>query len=122
MEKITATTELKNAILLLEAEQRDKGIALKEQFQNINPLNLIKETLKDEKTSSGIIENMIVSGLGMATGYLAKKIFVGSSANLFRKMLGSVVQIGTTRAITQNAQTIKAVSQVLFNMYSSKKK
>ena len=123
MGNITATTELKNAILLLETEQRAKGLALKEQFKNINLLNLIKETLKEEDTSSpGILENMIASGVGMATGYLTRKIFVGSSANIFRKMLGYGVQVVTTRVITQNAQTIKAVTQLLLNIYSSKKK
>ncbi len=122
MENITATIELKNAILLLETEHRAKGLALKEQFKNINPINLIKETLKEDDISPGIIENMIFNGVGMATGYLTRKIFVGSSSNIFKKMLGSAIQIGTTRVIAQNAQTIKAVSQLLLNMFLSKKK
>lgn len=121
MESITSTTELKNAILLQEKEQYAKGLALKEQFKNITLLNLIKGTLKEKDTSPGILDNMIASGAGMATGYLTRKIIVGSSKNVFRKILGSAVQVGTKRAITQNAQTIKAVGLLLFKMYSSKK-
>jgi hypothetical protein len=125
MKNITSTTELKNAIQLLEIEQRVKGEELKEQFtvtyKSINPLSLIKETLKGDETSPGIIENIIVGGVGLATGYLTRKVFVGPSANIIRKLLGSALQFGATSLITQNAQTIKSVGQLLYDLYSTKK-
>jgi len=122
MENITSTTELKNAILLLEVEQRAKGLELKEQFASINPLSLFKEAIEDGTSSPGIIENIIVGGVGLATGYLTRKVFVGSSSNIFRKLVGTALQFGATSVIAQNANTIKSVGQLLLNLYSSKKK
>jgi hypothetical protein len=122
MENITSTTELKNAILLLEIEQRAQGLELKEQLASIKPLDLVKEAFKGDDESPGIIENVIVGGVGLATGYLTRKIFIGSSGNIFRKLLGTALQFGATSVITQNAQTIKSVGQLLLNLYPSKKK
>lgn len=122
MKNITSTTELKNAILLLEIEQRAKGLELKQEFANINPLSLIKETFRGEDKSTGIIENVIVGGVGLAAGFLTRKVFVGSSANIFRKLLGSALQFGATTVIAQNSQSIKSVGQFLFSLYPSKKK
>jgi hypothetical protein len=125
MDNITSTTDLKNAILLLETEQRIKGLELKEQFavtyKSINPLSLIKETLNGNNPSPGILENIIVGGVGLASGYLTRKIFVGASGNIIRKLVGSALQFGATSLITQNAQTIKSVGQLLFSLYSSKR-
>jgi hypothetical protein len=126
MENITSTTDLKSAILLQEAEQRIKGIELQEQlaitYKSINPLTLLKETLNGDKSSPGILENMIIGGVGLATGYLTRRVFVGPSANIFRKLLGSALQFGATSTITQNAGTIKSLGQLLYKIYSSKKK
>ncbi|MBN1989338.1 MAG: hypothetical protein JW783_08085 [Bacteroidales bacterium] len=126
MANITSTTELKNAIVALETEQRAKGVELKEQFsvayKSVDPIDLIKETIKGGIISPGVIENIIVGGVGLASGYLTRKIFVGSSANLIKKLLGSALQLGATALVTQNAQTIKYVGQLLFNLYSSRKK
>lgn len=126
MENITSTTDLKNAILLLEAEHHAKSLELKEEFtvayKSINPLNLIKETLNGDDSSPGILENIVTGGIGLATGYITRRLFIGPSANVFRKLLGSALQFGTTSLIAKNGQTIKSVGQLLFNLYSSKKK
>ena len=121
MENITSTAELKNAIVLLEMEQRAKGLELKEQFSNINPLNLMSETLTGDDSSPGILENIVVGGVSLATGYLTRKIFVGSSGNVFRKLIGTALQFGATSIITQNAQAIKSAGQLLYNLFPSKK-
>ncbi|PKP36088.1 MAG: hypothetical protein CVT98_09215 [Bacteroidetes bacterium HGW-Bacteroidetes-15] len=126
MENITSTTDLKNAILLLEAEQRAKGLELKDEYaeayKSINPINLIKETLHGDNSSPGILENIIIGGVGLATGYITRRLFVGPSANIFRKLIGSALQFGTTSLIAKNGQTIKSLGQLLFDLYSSKKK
>ena len=117
MEKITSSTELKNAITLLKSEQLAKGLELKEQFTNINPLNLIKKALKDGAKSPGIIDNVIVGGVGLAAGYLTRIFYVGSSANIFRKLLGVLLQFGATSVVTQNASIVKSLGQLLFNLH-----
>jgi hypothetical protein len=117
MEKITSSIELKNAIILLESEQLAKGLLIKEQLTNINPLNLIKRALKDGAKSPGIIENVIVGGVGLAAGYLTRIFYVGSSANIFRKLLGVALQFGATSVVTQNAPIVKSLGQLLLNLH-----
>ena len=121
MENITSTTDLKNAILLLETDLHVKGLELQEQFSNINPLNLISETLKGDDSSPGILENIVVGGVSLATGYLTRKIFVGSSGNVFRKLIGTALQFGATSVVTQNSNILKAFGKFILNKHSASK-
>ncbi|MFZ0282609.1 MAG: hypothetical protein WAL29_13245, partial [Bacteroidales bacterium] len=61
MQKITSTAELKNAIQLLEAEQAEKEMLLKEQFSiavdSFKPSNLIASSLNDITKSPYLIDN-----------------------------------------------------------------
>jgi hypothetical protein len=121
MEKLTSSAGLKAAILLLEAEHRQKGSALKEQFENINPLNLINGALSGGETP-GTLEKLIVSGAGLALGYLSRKIFVGSSGNMLRILIGKALQFGAASLVANSPQAIKYVGQLLYKFYSSNKK
>jgi hypothetical protein len=115
MTTITNYTELKQAIQLIEAEQKAKGQELKEQFfltfASLNPLSLSQGHGNGLFGSSSFVENILVNILGMATGFLSKKAVVGSSHNIFRNIIGSVVQAGTTGVIIKNADTVKTIGQ-----------
>jgi hypothetical protein len=125
MENITSIAGLKNAIQLLEAEQAVKGQILKEQFHNtyerLKPASLLKGTLKDIVSSPNLIENILGTTIGLATGYLTKKIVIGASGNLFRKLFGSVMQIGVTNAVAHHPDTIKSLGQAIIQRISQKK-
>jgi hypothetical protein len=125
MEKITSAAGLKNAILLLEANQVIQGKLLKEQFtatyESFKPVNLIKSSLKDLASSPYLIDNILATAIGLATGFLSKKIFVGSSGNLFRKLLGSFLQAGVTNTVSQHPDTIKSFGQLIFQYFLRKR-
>jgi hypothetical protein len=125
MEKITSATGLKDAILLLEADQVMQGQLLKEQFSSIyesfKPVNLIKNSLKDLASSPYLIDNILATAIGLATGFLSKKIFVGSSGNLFRKLLGSFLQAGVTNTVSQHPDTLKSFGQLIFQYFLRKR-
>jgi hypothetical protein len=125
MEKITSAAGLKNAILLLEADQVIQGQVLKEQFyftyESFKPVNLIKSTLKDLASSPNLIDNILATAIGLATGFLSKKLFVGSSGNLFRKLLGSFLQAGVTNTVSQHPDTIKSFGQLIFQYFFRKR-
>jgi len=126
MQNITTTLELKNAIQFLEVEQAFKGQELKDQFyityQSLKPANLILGTLKDIATSPNLIDNLLGTVIGLGTGYLSKKIVVGASGNIFRKLLGSILQVGVTNAVAQHPEGIKSFGQFIFQQIFRKKK
>jgi hypothetical protein len=126
MQKITSVAELKNAIQILENEQRVKGNALKEQvlltYESLKPVNLIKNTIKELISSTLQVENISGAAAGMLSGYLMKKLFVGKSTSPFKKLLGLVFQYGITNLMAQNSAVIKSAGLALFQYFRGKKK
>jgi hypothetical protein len=126
MEKVSSAEELRNAIQLLEVEQKIKGELLKKQvmitYESLRPVNLIKNTLEDLFSSSFKGENISGIAAGLTGGYLLKKIFVGRSGNPFKKLVGSIIQFGITNLIAQNSQVIKSFADVVIRLISGKKK
>jgi hypothetical protein len=59
--------------------------------------------------------------LGLATGYLSRKIVVGASGNIFRKLLGSILQFGVTNIVAQHPDVIKSIGQFIFQHIFRKK-
>jgi hypothetical protein len=57
----------------------------------------------------------------LATGYLSKKIIIGTSANIFRKLIGSVLQLGVTSAVSQHPDTIKSLGHFILKKIFDKK-
>lgn len=125
MQKRTSITELKEAIQLLEFEQTIKLELLKEQFhltyESLKPVNIIKNTIRDVVKSPNLIENALGTVIGLASGYVSKKIFIGTSSNVIRKLLGSILQFGVTSIVTKNPDAIKSAGQYLFQSVFRKK-
>jgi hypothetical protein len=125
MQTITSVAGLKNSILLLEAEQSIKGRLLKDQlfitYESLKPVNLIKHTLKEISSSPYLIDNISGSAMGLLSGFLSRKIFVGTSGNLIKKLIGSVLQFGITNIVAQNSDVIKSVGQTILHHFFRKK-
>lgn len=125
MEKINSTTALKNAIQLLEVEQSIHRERLEVQLyltiEGLKPINLLKSTFKDFTTSPSLIENILGTGVGLASGYLSKKIVIGASGNIIRKLVGSMVQFGVTNLVSQHQKAIISYGQLIFQKVFHKK-
>ncbi len=125
MQKITSAKELKDAIRFLEEKQADQGRVLKEQFfiviESIKPVNIIKNTFKEVATSPKLISEILSTLIGLAAGYISNKTIVGSSGNLFRKLVGTVLQFGVTTLIIKNPEAVKSLGQTLLQRFLSKK-
>jgi hypothetical protein len=121
MYNITSSAELKNAIQLLEVEHARQGQLLQEQFhltyESLKPINIIKSTVKDIASSPYLMDNLLGSVMGLATGYLSKKIVVGASNNIFRKFFGSILQFGVTNLVAQHSDAIKSFGWFIFRHF-----
>lgn len=126
MENITTTVELKNAIQYLEIEQATQGRLLKEQFhltyKSLMPFNLFKSSLHEVTSSPFLIENILGTAIGLATGYFSKRMVVGASVNGMRKLLGSVLQVGVTKLVSKNPGAISSFGRFVFSRIFHKKK
>jgi hypothetical protein len=125
MQNISSTARLKNAIQLLEVEQAVKRQLLNEQLsftlESLKPLNLIRNAFRDVTSSPNMIENVLGTVIGLASGYASKRLFLGTSGNLIRKLLGSVLQFGVTNAVAQHPDAIKTLSQYIIQHLFHKK-
>jgi hypothetical protein len=125
MQNITSTTALRNAIQLLEVEQGIKGNLLKDHFyltvESFKPVALIKNALHDISASPKLIDNILSTTMGIASGFLTNRVFVGASGSLIRKLLGSVLQFGVTNVVAQHPDTIKSLGEVIMQFIFRKK-
>ena len=78
---------------------------------------LLKGTLKDIISSPYLIDNILGTTIGLATGYLSKKIVIGASGNIFRKLFGSAMQFGVTNVVAQHPDTIKSLGQAILHFH-----
>jgi hypothetical protein len=126
MQTITNTSQLKEAIQVLEADQVFNRELLKDQFyityESFKPANLIKNALKDIASSPNLINNALGAAIGMGTGFLSKKIVVGGSGNVFRKILGSIIQMGVSNAVSQHPDALISLGQMIFQHFFRKNK
>src|SRR5664280_1520308 len=108
MQSITSTVELKEAIRLLQEQQIYQGLILKEEFftvtESMKPINIIKSTFSQVTSSHDLLGNLLSTTVGLAAGYISKKTLVGSSANLLKKLFGTVFQFGVTTLIARNPE------------------
>jgi hypothetical protein len=113
MNQINSIANLKAAILLLEIKQADEKQLLREQLkittESLKPINLIKHTLIELTTLPEIKESLLNTVIGLVTGYLSKKIVIGSTHNPIKQILGYALQLGVTGVASKNADDIKSV-------------
>ena len=125
MNQINSITDLKAAIHLLETKRAIEEQLLREQLkitaESLKPVNLIKHTLSELTTSPEIKESLLSTLIGLATGYLSKKIIIGSTHNPIKQFLGYVLQLGVTGIASKNAGDIKSVVGGLISKFFRKK-
>lgn len=126
MENISTSAELKFAIEQLKIEQAEKGRLLKEQcyitYEAFKPIGLLKSVIKDIVSPSNLVDNLVGTAISIGSGYLSNKIVVGGSHNLFRKLLGTITQLGVTNVVAKNSNSIETFGKYLLHQLIHKKK
>ena len=105
MSTISSMDNLKLKIEKLETLQLQQLEELKnsalELVKSVSPVQLIKNTLREVMTSPGLKTNAMDAAVGIGAGMLAKKIFVNSSGNIFKKITGSALQFILTNFVSK---------------------
>lgn len=102
---------LETRILELEQVQAEQTTELKKSAVNvvesISPSSLLKNALKDIGSSAGLRSVALDTVIGIGTGFLGRKLFVGTSKNIFRKIAGSAVQFFVTNLVRRKMPDIR---------------
>jgi hypothetical protein len=126
METISSVADIKNSIRFLEADQELKGQQLRAQFNNISdslkPVNLLRNAVHEISSSPFLMKNIAGAALGLATGYLSKRVVFGASKNIIKRILGIALQFGVTNFIARHPDDIASYGQVLQKRIFSQKK
>ena len=125
MQNTSTSAELKFAIELLEAQCLQKKQQLKQQlaitFDSLKPINIIKNTIQDIASSPIINDSLLGTLIGLVTGYVTKKIAVGTSHNLLRKIIGSFLQVGVSTVVSKHSETIITIGKQLYQRLFQRK-
>lgn len=125
MEKIITTADLKIAIQQLEQKQADELVLLKAQFhttyENLKPINIIKNTFKEIISAPDLKTNIVNSVIGLATGFAAKKVFIGKTHNPLTKLAGVVIEMIVANKAVKNAEGIKSIGNIILQKIFNKR-
>lgn len=111
MEKQNAVATLKESIRILEIRQAEEGQQLNAQlrltYESLKPINLIKNSIKDLAESFEIKNSLFETIFTIVSGYFAQRMIVSSKSNVFKKLLGLLMQFGVSNIVLKNMETIR---------------
>lgn len=116
---------LKEAINALEVRQKEEEKLLQLQlinvYENLKPINIIKNLVNDVATTDNIKHDIINTFASLMSGFISKKIVVGKSKNPFLKLIGLGIQLGMTTLVSKNYDVIKDIFAQLVDRIQEKK-
>ncbi len=119
-QSISNQEELLAAITLLENKRSAQSSLVRKKFwtlyEGLKPVNLIKTTIEEVRNSPDLSGGMINSAIGIASGMITNKLFVGSSHNPVRKVVGTLLMFGVRKLITENQPIMNAIGNGILNL------
>ena len=125
MEKQNAVATLKESIRILEIRQAEEGQQLNAQlrlaYESLKPINLIKNSIKDLASSFEIKHSLLETIVSFISGYFAQRMIVSSKSNVFKKLLGVLMQFGVNNIVLKNIESIRIFISDLIGKFISPK-
>ena len=110
-----AKLEKKQEVELLELKQ-----SLREKYESLKPINIIKRTFS-QLTSSSDVKSSIVSEIaGIATGALTSKLLFGKTRNPLKMIGGLLFQFLVATYVSKQDISIDKITEKLSNFFSGK--
>lgn len=115
MKNTNQADALKDAIALLESNQAEELQLLRQQFHitydSLKPMNLIKKGFQDITSLPDIKNGLLNNAIGLATGYLSKKVLIGATRNPIKRILGTVLEFAVAGLVTKQVKEAKATAE-----------
>jgi hypothetical protein len=106
------TETLSLAILMLEKKRElyfeDLKANLAFSYKTLQPLNLVKSGIKELVGSPEVKQGLFSNLVGLAGGFITKKMIIGPAAGMIRNSIGTVMQIIMTNLVSRKTATLVA--------------
>jgi hypothetical protein len=124
--QINNSSQLKAAINLLEQQKITQKQELTRQYhiayESLKPVNILKASLNKVLNSHEVTDNIIDTSISVGAGLLSKKLLVGKSAGIAKKLFGLALELGVAGLVAKNTKLIKTGSlNLLSRIFKSKK-
>ena len=110
--EINTSADLQAAIKRLEQQSELQKEMVVEQFhetyESLKPMNLLKSSLNKVVHAPGVVENIINATLGLGAGVFSKKLLIGKSTGILKKLLGAAVEFGVAGLVSKNSGSLKS--------------
>ena len=126
MKNTNATDTLKEMIIVQNMIYDNDLEQLKYQFdvayESIKPINLVKNLFQQVTASPDIRNNLLSNIIGFSTGFISKKLLLGSSHNPIKKVLGTLFEFAVANTVAKHSDGIKSIGGNLFTRLLNKVK
>ncbi len=126
MKNTNATDTLKEMIIVQNMIYDNDLEQLKDQFdvayESIKPINLVKNLFQQVTASADIRNNLLSNIIGFSTGFISKKLLLGSSHNPIKKVLGTLFEFAVANTVAKHSDGIKSIGGNLFTRLLNKVK
>ena len=116
---ITGKKNLEETIIELEKRKIAQHNSLMDQLhittESLKPKNLIKGAFSRVVHSPDARASLIKTIAGVGIGMLTKKLFIGKSTSLVKKVLGNAVRFGVTKTAINNTGRVRAYGTAIYN-------
>jgi hypothetical protein len=125
MNTINSVVLLREAIFELEIKQKEQGQIIKEKFhaikENLKPANIIRNTFDEVASSPKLRSNLMGALVGLGAAYFSRKLVVGRSASILRKVLGGALQLGISAFVARKPDMLQTIGQTIVKRVFTKK-
>jgi len=119
MSKITPNESLNLKISLLEQKRAAEFQDLKQQLrmtgESLKPSSILKGVVKDITASSQFRSVLIKAALGLALGFVTKKLVTNQSHNKTHRAVGNALQYGISFLAAERGNLLKSAGMFAAN-------
>jgi hypothetical protein len=120
MENTTEIDELRDRIIQLQVQRDVEYALMMEEFESLNPRNIISQKLRELASNTEVSNALIISGSAIIAAFLSNKIIVGKGFHPIKQVLGLVFQMGVAAVVAKNTSTIKSTGKQIINRFLPK--
>ena len=125
MYTINSAVMLKKAIFELEVKKALQGRIIKDQFhevkEHLRPANILRNTFDEVAGSPTLRSNLLGALAGLGAAYFSKRLVAGNSRNVFRKILGTALQLGISAVVARKSGMLLTLGQTIAKRIFTKK-